>query len=322
MVLVLSRGSIRWLRVWTRAARTRATLPLAAHGARNARHGRKYPGRSNARGARGEKRARRERSTSGATLGPEGRISRLDKRVRGWGTRDERPARRSWRGHAASNRGRARWGVHRARVRVRLGALRARGAERFRAPCGRREAYASAPCRGGRRRAGGRAEHASGDAGSLRRSGAAHRQAVLRVHATRHGRGRLRRAPRRVRRAPGRAPGRTADAATRRSERPTPARGHAWRRRGRGRDVQQERQEVCARRETRARLHPIPRTCTSRHEERLRVSARPASRTRMAIASHEEKRLRASISRVFLGSFPLSGASNRFFAFKSEPTAS
>ena len=73
MVLVLSRGSIRWLRVWTRAARTRATLPLAAHGARNARHGRKYPGRSNARGARGEKRARRERSTSGATLGPEGR---------------------------------------------------------------------------------------------------------------------------------------------------------------------------------------------------------------------------------------------------------
>ena len=216
------------------------------------------------------------------------------------GPRDERPARRSWRGHGSSLRGRVRWGVHRAHARVRRGALRARGAERVRPPRGRREAYASAPCGGGRRRAGGRAQHASGDAGSRRRRGAARCQAVLRVHAPRHGRGRVRRAPRRVRRAPGRAAGRTGDVATRRSERAAPARGDAWRRRGRRRDVQQERQEVRARDERRSFVFfpSLARAPPGRHEERLRASS-----TRLAMPHGDRVKKQKTTSRVHLPGF-------------------
>ena len=207
------------------------------------------------------------------------------------GPRDERPARSSWRGHGSSLRGRVRWGVHRAHARVRRGALRARGAERVRSPRGRREAYASAPCGGGRRRA-------SGDAGSRRRGGAARRQAVLRVHAPRHGRGRVRRAPRRVRRPPGRAAGRTGDA-TRRSERAAPARGDAWRRRGRRRDVQQERQEVRARREKIVRLLPIPRACTPGPSR----GAPPPSSTGLAMPHGDRVKKQKTTSRVHLPGF-------------------
>ena len=127
---------------------------------------------------------------------------------------------------------------------------------------------------------------------------AARRQAVLRVHAPRHGRGRVRRAPRRVRRPPGRAAGRTGDA-TRRSERAAPARGDAWRRRGRRRDVQQERQEVRARREKIVRLLPIPRACTPGPSR----GAPPPSSTGLAMPHGDRVKKQKTTSRVHLPGF-------------------
>ena len=97
---------------------------------------------------------------------------------------------------------------------------------------------------------------------------------------------------------PGRAAGRTGDA-TRRSERAAPARGDAWRRRGRRRDVQQERQEVRARREKIVRLLPIPRACTPGPSR----GAPPPSSTGLAMPHGDRVKKQKTTSRVHLPGF-------------------
>ena len=205
-----------------RAARARATQPARRARRANARQGRKSRG-GGTRGVRGRE-ARVGASTSGATLGPrrgiflarralgtEGRASGAALVARPW-------VLPPWAGPVGRSP-RPRPGPPRRPPRPR---------RRARPPPGRREAYASAPCGGGRRRA-------SGDAGSA----AAAPRAAGRFFGFMHqgmaagGFG----VPPGAFGAPGRAAGRTGDTSIERAAPRGAAPGVA----ADGRDVQQER---------------------------------------------------------------------------------